>query len=158
MAGGDKKEKTPMKRKKRKPFQPATQQDLLKQDFTGDCYRAAYSWASASKGQGWSVVHGTVLNAQVGQLKHAWCERGEAVVDLAMPVGMREFTRDEYYRVLEPEITKRYPAELAVFLFLRNRHYGPWEESEQLPESLLAEIGISVSSSARTESRTRPQR
>ncbi len=131
-----------MKRKKRKPFQPDTPEDLLRQDWTGDCYRAAYSWASALKRQGWFLVHGIVLNAQVGQLKLAWCERGEAVVDLAMPVGMREFTREEYYRVLEPEITKRYPAELAVFLFLRNRHYGPWEESEQMPESLLAELGM----------------
>ncbi len=91
--------KTPMKRKKRKPFQPDTPEDLLRQDWTGDCYRAAYSWASALKRQGWTLVHGIVLNAQVGQLKHAWCERGEAVVDLAMPVGMREFTREEYYRV-----------------------------------------------------------
>ncbi len=41
MASGDKKETTPMKREKRKPFQPDTPEDLLKQDFTGDCYRAA---------------------------------------------------------------------------------------------------------------------
>ena len=109
--------KLPPNQKKRKPFQPDTPEDLLRQDFAGDCYRAACKWASASKGQGWTVVHGIVLNAQVGQLKHAWCERGEAVVDLAMPVGMREFTREEYYRVLEPEITKKYPAELAVLLF-----------------------------------------
>ena len=136
------KRKTTTNQKKRKPFQPDTPEDLLRQDWAGDCYRAAYSWASALKGQGWTVVHGIVLNAQVGQLKHAWCERGEAVVDLAMPVGMREFTREEYYRVLEPEITKRYPANLAVMLFLRNRHYGPWEEYEQLPESLLAELGM----------------
>ena len=142
------KRKTTTNQKKRKPFQPDTPEDLLKQDFTGDCYRAAYSWASTLKRQGWTLVHGIVLNAQVGQLKHAWCERGEAVVDLAMPVGMREFTREEYYRVLEPEITKRYPAELAVFLFLRNRHYGPWEESEQLPVSLLAELGMEYLSSS----------
>ena len=62
-------------------------------------------------------------------------------MDLAMPVGMRDFKRDKYYEILEPEVSKRYSAHHAVFLFLRNRHYGPWEESEQLPESLLAEIG-----------------
>ena len=131
-----------MKRKKRKPFQPDTLEDLLKQDFTGDCYRAAYSWASASRGQGWTLVHGTVKNLEVGRRNHAWCERGEEVIDLAVPVGMREFKRDEYHRILEPEVRKRYSAEHAVLLCLRNRHYGPWEESEQLPESLMAEIGM----------------
>jgi len=132
-----------MKRKKRKPFQPDTPEDLLKQDFTGDCYRAAYSWASASRRQGWTLVHGTVLSEQAGKrMNHAWCERGEDVMDLAMPVGMRDFKRDKYYEILEAEVCKRYAAQHAVFLFLRNRHYGPWEESEQLPESLLAEIGM----------------
>lgn len=125
---------------KRKLLQPDTPKDLLRQNFTGDCYRAAYKWASASKGQGWTVVHGTVLNAQTGRLKHAWCELGEAVIDLAMPVGMRKFKTAEYYRILEPDVTKRYSAEHAVLLFVRNRHYGPWDESEQLPESLLSEL------------------
>ncbi len=132
-----------MKREKRKPFQPDTPEDLLKQDFTGDCYRAAYSWASASRGQGWTLVQGTVLSETAGKrMNHAWCERGEDVMDLAMPVGMRDFQRDKYYEILEPEVCKRYAAQHAVFLFLRNRHYGPWEESEQLPESLLAEFGM----------------
>ena len=130
-------------KRKRKPFQPDTPEELLQQDFTGDCYRAAYSWASATKRQGWTLVHGSVLSVRAGKpIDHAWCERGEEVIDLAMPIGMRDFRRDEYYRVLKPTISKRYPAELAVFLFLRNRHYGPWEDSEQLPESLLSELGM----------------
>ena len=126
--------------KKRKPFQLDTPNDLLQKDFAGDCYRAACQWASATKGQGWIVVHGTVRNFEKGRLKHAWCERGDAVIDLAMPVGMREFTREEYYRALEPDITKRYPDEHAVLLSIRNHHYGPWEECEQLPDWLLAEL------------------
>jgi len=127
---------------KRKPFRPDTPDDLLQRDFTGDCYRAAYQWASASKKQGWTLVHGTVLSGRLEKrIGHAWCERGEDVMDLAMPVGMRDFKRDEYYRTLKPEVSKRYSDQHAVFLFLRNRHYGPWEESEQLPESLLAEFG-----------------
>jgi hypothetical protein len=128
------------KKTKRKPFQPDTPEDLLRRDFTGDCYRAAVEWASTTKGQGWTVVHGTVLSAHAGTLKHAWCERGEEVIDLAMPVGMREFTRGEYYRVLEPDVSKRYPDEHAVLLSIRNNHCGPWEESEQLPEWLLTEL------------------
>lgn len=128
-------------KRKRKAFQPETQEDLLRQDFAGDCYRAAVSWAKASIEQGWTVVHGTVRNLEVGRLKHAWCERGEDVIDLAMPVGMRNIKREKYYQVLEPEITKRYSAMHARLLLIRNQHYGPWEESEQLPEWLLAEIG-----------------
>ena len=95
-----------MKRKRRSLLQPDTPEELLQRDFTGDCYHATVEWASATKGQGWTVVHGMVRNFEKGRLKHAWCERGEAVIDLAMPVGMREFTRGEYYRVLEPDITK----------------------------------------------------
>jgi hypothetical protein len=127
---------------KRKPFQPDTQEDLLRENFTGDCYRAAYKWASASRREGWSLVHGTIRSLEVGRLKHAWRERGDDVIDLAMPVGMRKFKRDHYYRVAEPDVTKRYSAEHAVLLFIRNRHYGPWEVFEQLPKSLLAEIGM----------------
>ncbi len=76
--------------KKRKPFQRETPEELLQRDFTGDCYRAALEWASATKGQGWTVVHGTIRNLEVGRLRHAWCERGEEVIDLAMPVGMKK--------------------------------------------------------------------
>ncbi len=127
---------------KRKQFQPDTPDDLLKKDFAGDCYRAAYQWVSASKKEGWTLVHGTVLSGRLEKrIGHAWCERGDDVVDLAMPVSAKEIKRDEYYRVLQPEVSRRYPAEHAVFLFLRNRHYGPWEDWEQLSESLLAELG-----------------
>ncbi len=127
-------------KRKRKLVQLDAPEDLLRQDFTGDCYHGAYKWASATRGQGWTVVHGSVRSLEVGRLNHAWCERGEEVIDLAMPVGMRDFKRAEYYRVLEPDVTRRYPAKHAILLFLRNRHYGPWEESEQLPEWLLAEL------------------
>ena len=135
-------------RKKRNPFQPDTPEDLLQRDFTGDCYHAAVEWASATKGQGWTVVHGTIRNLEVGRLKHAWCERGEEVIDLAMPVGMRKFKRDHYYRVAEPDVTKRYPDEHAVLLSIRNNHCGPWEESEQLPEWLLTELEKKTNGSA----------
>lgn len=135
-------------KRKRKLLRPDTPEELLREDFTGDCYRAAYKWASALRKQGWTVVHGSVRNLQKGRLNHAWCERGDEVIDLAMPVGMRELTREEYYRVLEPDVTKRYPAEHAVLLFVRNQHYGPWEENEQLPEWLLADLAKDRSASS----------
>lgn len=115
--------------KKRKPFQRETPEELLQRDFTGDCYHAALEWASATKGQGWTVVHGTIRNLEVGRLKHAWCERGEEVIDLAMPVGMRKFKRDHYYR----DVTKRYPDEHAVLLSIRNHHCGPGKNRNNYP-------------------------
>ncbi len=81
------------------------------------------------------VVHGSVLSLLAGKrIDHAWCERGEVIVDLAMPDGMKILTREQYYRVLQPKVSKRYTSGDASVLSIRNRHYGPWDESEQLPE------------------------
>jgi hypothetical protein len=81
------------------------------------------------------VVHGTVLSEKAGkQIEHAWCERGEWVVDLAMPVGARVIERERYYRVVQPEVRKEYTSEEAMLLATRNRHDGPWDEPEQLKE------------------------
>jgi hypothetical protein len=55
-------------------------------------------------------------------------------MDLAMPVGARVVKRDVYYRVLQPAVHKVYSAEDALLLVIKNRHDGPWNESEQLKE------------------------
>lgn len=111
-----------------------TPEDLLQQDWTGDCYGAAINWITAAEETDWTVVHGTVLSERLKKrIDHAWCERGETVVDLAMPVGMRLIMRDQYYRVLKPEVSKIYSSDDALVLSLRNGHNGPWDESEQLP-------------------------
>ena len=47
---------------------------------------------------------------------------------------------NHYYRVAEPDVTKRYPDEHAVLLSIRNHHCGPWEEWGQLPDWLLTEL------------------
>jgi hypothetical protein len=109
--------------------------DLLERDWTGLCYTAALRWAREAEDRDWLVVHGTVLSERSGKrLDHAWCERGDWVVDLAMPVGARVIERARYYRVLRPEVRKAYPCEDAVLLAIRNRHDGPWDESEQRKE------------------------
>ncbi len=42
--------------------------------------------------------HGTVLSEKVSKrIEHAWCERDEWVVDLAMPVGARIIEQELYY-------------------------------------------------------------
>lgn len=105
--------------------------DLLEQDWTGDCYGATMAWITAAEEDDWFVVHGTVLSERVGKrIEHAWCERNRFVVDLAMPVGSRIIGREQYYRVLQPQVKNRYSSDDAVVLSLKNRHHGPWGESE----------------------------
>lgn len=109
------------------------EQDILEMDWEGLCYTGAIRWATESKEPDWVLVHGTVLSERVGKrIEHAWCESGEVVVDLAMPVGLRIIEREQYYRTIKPEVSKRYSSDDALFLTIKNRHDGPWDESEQL--------------------------
>lgn len=108
-------------------------QDILEMDWEGLCYTGAIRWITESTNRDWELVHGTVLSARVGKrIEHAWCECGELVVDLAMPVGLRIIERERYYQTIKPEVSKRYSSDDALFLALKNRHDGPWDESEQL--------------------------
>jgi len=110
--------------------------ELIEQDWTGDCYGAAMAWITAAEEDDWFVVHGTVLSEIVGRrIEHAWCERDRFVVDLAMPVGSRIIEREQYYRVLQPQVRKTYSSDDALALSLKNRHHGPWGESEQIEET-----------------------
>ena len=107
--------------------------DILEMDWEGLCYTGAIRWTTELKERDWVLVHGTVLSARVGKrIEHAWCESGEVVVDLAMPVGSRIIERERYYRVIKPEVSKRYSSEDALLLAIQNKHDGPWDESEQL--------------------------
>jgi hypothetical protein len=105
-------------------------EDIHKRDWAGLCYSAAISWIGAVDELDWLVVHGTVWSEEVGKrIEHAWCERGETVVDLAMPVGARIIERAAYYRVIKPEIRKTYSSDDALILSIRNGHHGLWDES-----------------------------
>jgi hypothetical protein len=115
------------------PIETDSEGDLLERDWEGLCYTAAFRWVREN--EEWVLVHGTVLSERVGKrIEHAWCERGEFVVDLAMPLGSRIIEREWYYRVMRPEVSKRYSSDDALFLAIKNRHDGPWDESEQLEE------------------------
>lgn len=110
-----------------------TSEDLLEQDWTGECYRAAINWVRVAEEADWVVVHGTILVDISGKrIDHAWCERGEIIVDLARPIGSRMIERKQFYRVLKPEISKAYSTTDALMLSVKNRHHGPWDEAEQL--------------------------
>jgi hypothetical protein len=111
------------------------EEDILERNWTGLCYTAALRWAREAEDTDWLVVHGTVLSQRAGKrIEHAWCERGGLVVDLAMPVGARVIQRERYYRVVQPEVRKVYTSEEAMLLAIKNRHDGPWDETEQLRE------------------------
>ncbi|MCZ2344407.1 MAG: hypothetical protein LC104_21820 [Bacteroidales bacterium] len=86
--------------------------DILERDWSGLCYAAALRWVTDAEDFDWTVVHGTVWSEKEGRrIDHAWCERGETVVDLVIPipVGLRIIERYRYYRIEEfhREITGR---------------------------------------------------
>ena len=111
------------------------QKKVLQQEWDGLCYSAAMRWITATKDSAWQVVHGTVYSGELEKrIEHAWCERGDVIVDLAMHPEVRVIDRHTYYRTIQPEISKVYSAEDALVLSIRNGHHGPWDESEQLKE------------------------
>lgn len=109
--------------------------DTLERDWTGLCYTAALRWAREADDLDWVVVHGTVWSETLGKrIEHAWCEREGVVVDLALPVGSRIIERERYYKSAQPQVSKLYSSEDAILLAIKNRHDGPWDETEQLKE------------------------
>jgi hypothetical protein len=109
------------------------EEDILEKDWSGLCYTAALAWVGDGEESDWVVVHGTVLrNNDKIRIDHAWCERGDFVVDLARPIGARILNRDDYYRLAKPEVSAVYSSDDAMLLAMKNKHDGPWGESEQL--------------------------
>jgi len=97
--------------------------------LAGLCYTAALKWIRVTTDRTWTLVHGTVYSGELEKrIEHAWCERGDKVVDLVMPVGHRIIDKDTYYRVVRPEVKKVYPSDDATFMVIKNGHDGPWEE------------------------------
>lgn len=113
--------------------------------WVGRYYTAALRWATDAEEDDWIVVHGTVLSDRVGKrIEHAWCERGDFVVDLAIPVGARIIEKGTYYRAVQPEVSRSYAADEALDLSINNKHDGPWREDEQMKqESILDHTAIS---------------
>ncbi|WP_417737301.1 alpha/beta hydrolase [Rosistilla oblonga] len=48
-----------------------------------------------------------------------------------MPVGSRVFGRATFYDAIKPEVANTYSPDDALFLSIRTRHDGPWDESER---------------------------
>ncbi|TWU49317.1 alpha/beta hydrolase [Rubripirellula reticaptiva] len=108
------------------------ERELLQSDWSGLCYTAAMRWAKDAKRLNWWLVHGTVFSGAMGKrIDHAWCEHRDTVVDLTMPVGSRVFSRATYYKTIQPDVTNRYSIDDVLFLSIRTRHDGPWDECER---------------------------
>jgi hypothetical protein len=108
---------------------------LLGRDWTGQCYTAVLRWTDADERRDWLVVHGTVWSDELSRrIEHAWCERGEMVVELALLVENRIVKKDRYYQVAQPQVSRIYSADDAHLLSIRNKHHGPWTDEEQLPQ------------------------
>lgn len=46
------------------PVESDSEEDILEQDWTGLCYRAALRWAGEAEERDWVVVHGSVLKRE----------------------------------------------------------------------------------------------
>jgi hypothetical protein len=102
--------------------------DILEKDWAGLCYSAALAWLREAEDDDWVLVHGTVLsNNEKLRIAHAWCERGDLIVDLARPIGARIVPKEEYYRLAKPETYKSYLPEEARALVSKHLHDGPWD-------------------------------
>lgn len=105
-----------------------SEEELLQQEWGGLCYSAAMRWITVAREQDWVVVHGTVFSQKLGKrIDHAWCERGDVVVDLTFPVGSRIIQRERYYQTVVPQTMAAYSSEDALILSIRNGHQGPWD-------------------------------
>lgn len=101
--------------------------DIMGKDWTGLCYTAALTWAKEAE-EDWVLVHGMIWSDTAGKwIEHAWCERGDFVVDLALSVGRRIVAKEIYYRSGKPVVRKTYSADEARDLSVKHRHNGPWD-------------------------------
>ena len=107
-----------------------SEEELLQQEWSQLCYTAALRWIATANDPDWVVVHGTVESDKVGKrIEHAWCERGDVVVDLVQPAGSKIINRRRYYEDVKPEVHNMYPAMDAVVLAMQNGIHGPWHAS-----------------------------
>jgi hypothetical protein len=108
-----------------------SEEELLQQEWGGLCYSAAMRWITVAKEQDWVVVHGTVFSQKLRKrIDHAWCERGDVVVDLTFPVDSRIVEREQYYHTVKPEAMTVYSAFEAFKRSMATGHDGPWGKSE----------------------------
>jgi hypothetical protein len=112
---------------------PYDEVTILAHDWAGLCYTAALRWVLNAEDTDWDLVHGSACSPTDGKrIEHAWCERGNYVLDLTFPAGKQFFERAVYYDVVKPQVAKVYSSDHARLLMIRNMHHGPWDETEQI--------------------------
>ena len=71
-----------------------------------------------------SLVHGSIQHGEYPRNPHAWVELPDKrVYD---PVLNHVFTPRAWTMFANPHVARRYTAEQAVALSVRERHWGPW--------------------------------
>jgi len=100
------------------------------QSRQGKCYELSASFILGLLGSGnkdWTEVHG-LLNPPIGPFsgenyEHAWCERGDLVYESVFDAF---YKKDEYYKVYEPKVKKRYSERELRKNVLKHKTWGPW--------------------------------
>lgn len=96
----------------------------MKKSARGDCYEV--HGKAILEGTPGLLCHGTVWHPDVGWHGHCWIELNEDVV-VDFSNGHRAVLRREvYYRIGKVKDVRRYDAEQARELVLREGTYGPW--------------------------------
>jgi hypothetical protein len=110
-------------------------ESLRQQDCAGHCYRVAMNWIIAPENKDWILVHGTVWSNKCGKrIDHAWCERDGFIFDLTQTVEARHLKLEEFHRIAQAEVRKKYSTVDALELVKKYRHCGPWDEGELVSE------------------------
>jgi hypothetical protein len=96
-----------------------------KQDHAGNCFEAVLEVASETRDV--VVVNGWLYNRRQWIL-HAWCELGEAVIDLTETRAAID--KPTYYRIMgvTPERTVRYTRLQFFTLAAEQGHFGPFDK------------------------------
>jgi hypothetical protein len=98
-------------------------------EFMGKCFQAALSWVTQH--DDWVLVHGTVMKNDGTRIDHAWCERGEEVVDLTQSSNGTPFQKRKYFANSSAIAEYRYSADDIAFIGLTTGHSGPWTDVDR---------------------------
>jgi hypothetical protein len=98
-----------------------------RRQYPKECYWRAGNFALSQPDV--TLVHALVGNRVIPMI-HAWCELPEGLVYDGVD---NEFYRTDEYRNLVGVVAEaRYSVQEAAGRFVENKHWGPWEEAEEL--------------------------
>lgn len=103
----------------------------------GDCYGVALRYVF--RHDGWTLVHGTLLNAKGERIYHAWAEKNDTVWSGQLGRA-KAMPRAKWHRFVE-SVEAWYDRPLAVALYQVTQKWGPWrDEDVKRARALLDEL------------------